>query len=54
MLLGCVGVVLGLVGVVTTWNVQLGPRWYPISLLVLAMPQSWVGGKIQEIRSGKR
>jgi hypothetical protein len=54
MILGCVGVVLALVGVVATWNLGLGPRWYPISLAVLAIPQSWAGGKLYEIRSGKR
>ena len=54
IILGCVGVVLGLVGVVATWNLGLGPRWYPISLVVLAIPQCWVGGKIYEIQSGKR
>jgi hypothetical protein len=44
VLLGCVGIVLGAVGVVVTWNLGLGPRWYPISLAVLALPQSWFGG----------
>ena len=27
MILGAVGTVLGLVGVVATWNLGLGPRW---------------------------
>ena len=53
MILGAVGTVLGLVGVVATWNLALGPRWYPILLAVLAIPQCWVGGKIHEIRSRK-
>ena len=43
-----------LVGVVATWNRGLGPRWYPISLAVLAIPQGWVGGKLYEMRSGRR
>ena len=30
------------------------PRWYPISLVVLAIPQCWAGGKIYEMQSGKR
>ena len=46
LILGCVGVVLGLVGVVTTWNSGLGPRWYPIALVALAIPQSWAGARI--------
>lgn len=54
MTLGYVGLVLGLVGVVATWNLGLGPRWYPIALAVLAIPQCWVGGKIYEMQSGKR
>ena len=53
IILGCVGVVLGLVGVVTTWNMGLGPRWYPIALAVLAVPQCWVGGKLYEMQSRK-
>ena len=44
VILGWVGVVLGLVGLVATWNLGLGPRWYPISLDVLALPQCWLGG----------
>jgi uncharacterized membrane protein len=54
LILGYVGVVLALVGIVATWNLGLGPRWYPISLAVLAIPQCWAGGKIYEMQSGKR
>jgi hypothetical protein len=53
MILGVVGTVLGLVGVVATWNRGLGPRWYPVSLAVLAIPQCWVGGRLYVMRSGK-
>jgi hypothetical protein len=44
VILGCVGIVLGLVGVIATWNADLGPRWYSISLAVIALPQCWFGG----------
>ena len=54
MVLGYLGTVLGLVGVVATWNRGLGPRWYPIALAALAIPQCWVGGKLYELRSAKR
>ena len=54
MILGLVGTVLGLAGVVATWNLGLGPRWYPISLAVLAIPQCWLGGKLYEMQAGKR
>ena len=53
LILGCVGVVLGLAGVAATWNQNRGPRWYAISLAVLAIPQCWLGGKIYELRSGR-
>jgi hypothetical protein len=44
IVLGCVGTVLGTLGVVQTWNMDLGPRWYAVSLAVLAIPQCWFGG----------
>ena len=50
MILGYVGVVLGLIGLAATWNAGLGPRWYPIALVVLAIPQCWAGGKLYEMR----
>lgn len=54
MILAGVGSVLGLVGVVATWNLGLGPRWYPISLVLLAVPQCWAGAKLFELQSSKR
>jgi len=48
--LGYVGVVLALVGLATTWNLGLGPRWYPLALVVLAIPECWVGGKLYQLR----
>ncbi len=51
LILGTIGLVLGLVGVVATWNLGLGPRWYPISLVVVALPQCWFGGWIHTRRT---
>jgi hypothetical protein len=53
MILGCVGLLLGFVGVVATWNLGLGPRWYPIAIALLAIPQSWAGGRIREAQLQK-
>ena len=50
MILGAIGIVLGIVGIVVTWNMRLGPRWYPIALTLLAIPQCWVGGRIYRWR----
>ena len=52
MALGYVGVVLGLAGLIATWNLGLGPRWYPIALVVLAIPQCWLGGWLYERQRG--
>lgn len=54
MALGIIGTLLGLVGVVATWNLGLGPHWYPISLAVLAIPECWAGAKIHDWQSGIR
>ena len=54
---GAVGLVLSVSGAVATWNrgPAFGPHWYPVALIVLAMPQAWFGGKIRllELRSKK-
>ena len=48
MILAGIGIILGLIGVLATWNKGLGPRWYAIALVVLAIPQCWLGGKSYE------
>src|SRR5262245_20790771 len=48
MMLGYLGTAVGLAGLVVTWNQGLGPRWYPIAHVVLAMPEVWIGGRIRE------
>jgi hypothetical protein len=46
---GVVGLVLSTVGAVVTWNrvPSLGPHWYPVALIVTAMPCAWLGGKLR-------
>jgi hypothetical protein len=43
---GAVGLVLASVGAAVTWNhlPSLEPHWYPVTLIVLAMPCAWLGG----------
>ncbi len=43
---GAIGMVLATAGAVATWNQALGPHWYPLSLIVTALPSAWVGGKL--------
>jgi hypothetical protein len=46
LVLGLVGSVAAGLGLVATWNAGLGPRWYPVMLLVTAMPCVFVGGRL--------
>jgi hypothetical protein len=49
MILGAIGTAVSVAGLVVTWNrvAEFGPHWYPSALVVLAMPQSWLGGQIR-------
>jgi hypothetical protein len=53
---GVVGLVLSIIGAVMTWNkvATLGPHWYPLALVVTALPCAWVGGKIRMMQLGGR
>jgi hypothetical protein len=46
---GVVGLVVSILGAAVTWNKgpAFGPHWYPLALVVLAMPQAWVGGQLR-------
>jgi hypothetical protein len=46
--LGAIGVVISAIGAAVTWNkgAEFGPHWYPLLLVVVAMPCAWVGGKL--------
>jgi len=49
LILGVVGVLLSFAGALSTWNKgpEFGPKWYPITLIVMAIPIAWVGGKLR-------
>ena len=46
---GVVGLAVSIVGAAVTWNrgPAFGPHWYPLALIVLALPTAWVGGKLR-------
>lgn len=46
---GVMGLVVSTVGAVVTWNrvPSLGPHWYPVALIVTALPCAWLGGKLR-------
>ena len=51
---GVVGLIVGTVGAVMTWNrgPAFGPHWYPVVLIVLALPTAWVGGRLRQAQLG--
>jgi len=44
LVLGAIGTLAALAGVIVAWS--FGQHWYPIALVVLALPQSWLGGRL--------
>ena len=42
VVLGVIGIVAGTAGAVAMW--ELGDLWYPIALVLLALPSTWLGG----------
>lgn len=51
MVLGFIGLVLSAAGAVATIPMDLGPSWYPISLVLVALPGAWLGGVLHRMRS---
>jgi hypothetical protein len=49
MIGGFVGLLLSTLGAVATWNrgPAFGPHWYPVSLIVSALPTAWIGAMIR-------
>ena len=52
LVLGAIGFVLGLAGTVATWNrgPEFGPKWYPLLIMLTAIPSVWLGGKLVRSR----
>ena len=45
---GAIGLAVGIVGAVVTWDRGFGPHWYPIAVAAIALPCAWVGGRLRE------
>lgn len=45
------GMLLGTAGAIATWNKDLGPHWYPVSLVMVGIPCAWIGAKLRELQS---
>jgi hypothetical protein len=53
LILGGIGTVLSAVGAIVTANMDIGPSWYAWSLVVIALPISWLAGKLYLSRNSK-
>ncbi len=49
---GALGFVLSIVGAIVARD--LGPAWYAWTIVVLALPTAWLGGKLFVLSSGKK
>ena len=47
VILGLFGIVASTAGAIVMIPRDLGPTWYPIALIVLALPCTWLGGKLK-------
>lgn len=48
---GVIGFGLSILGAVMSWrHPELGPHWYPVALVITALPGAWIGGKIREMQ----
>lgn len=50
LILGIIGVVAGTLGAIAAIPMKISPIWYPIALVVLALPCVWLGGKLRTMQ----
>ena len=48
LVLGVLGFAATIIGAVANWN--YGPNWYPLALVVLAIPCAWAGGELRVVQ----
>ncbi len=55
LVLGVIGLVLSVIGAVAAITMaDLGPAWYPIALVLTALPCAWLGGDLHRRMAGRR
>ena len=47
LILGIIGIVMSTLGAIATIPLGISPAWYPIALVVLALPCVWLGGRLR-------
>jgi hypothetical protein len=51
---GAIGLLLSVIGLAAAWGhpEKFGALWYPVALVVLALPTAWAGGRIRTAQMG--
>jgi hypothetical protein len=49
---GAIGLVVSAIGTAVSWNQMpsLGPHWYPLALVITALPCAWLGGRLRTMQ----
>jgi hypothetical protein len=50
LVLGAIGVVFASLGALAAIRMDLGPIWYPVALVLSALPCAWLGGALARAR----
>jgi len=52
---GAIGMALATAGVAATWNAgpAFGAHWYPVALVLTALPTAWAGGRLRELQMAR-
>ena len=54
LVLGALGFLGALAGAISMIPLELGPDWYPIALVLTAVPLVWLGGVLHRVWRGER
>jgi hypothetical protein len=46
-----IGTAIATIGAIATWNMNLGPHWYPVALILTAFPTGWLGAKLRMLQT---
>jgi hypothetical protein len=54
LLAGALGMLVSTLGAVAAWSSTVGQHWYPIALVLTAIPTAWIGAKLRlmQFRTG--
>jgi hypothetical protein len=53
MALGGIGLVVSTAAAIATIPMNLGPSWFPIALVLTALPSAWLGGVLYRTRQAE-